>query len=80
MDLIILRNGNHIKIKYENIYRKQNMSNNNKIRRKNCPCLRWSDKDRSMDVTRTLIGGAGCIFIYSCSARRVSFQIDQLIQ
>ena len=27
------------------------------------------------DVTRTLIGGGGCIFIYSCSARRVSFQI-----
>ena len=27
------------------------------------------------DVARTLIGG--CIFIYSCSARRVSFQIDQ---
>ena len=25
--------------------------------------------------TRTLIGG-GCIFIYSCSARRISFQID----
>ena len=31
------------------------------------------------DVTRTSIGGGGggCIFIYSCSARRVSFQIDQ---
>ena len=36
------------------------------------------------DVTRTLIGGGGgggggrgCIVIYSCSARRVSFQIDQ---
>ena len=27
------------------------------------------------DVTRTLIGGY--IFIYPCSARRVSFQIDQ---
>ena len=26
-------------------------------------------------VTRTLIGRGGCIFIYSCSARRVSFQI-----
>ena len=28
------------------------------------------------DVTRTLIG-RGCIFIYSCYGRRVSFQIDQ---
>ena len=33
------------------------------------------------DVTRTLIGGGGggggrgCIFIYSCSARRASFQV-----
>ena len=26
-------------------------------------------------VARTLIGGGGCIFMYSCSARRVSFQI-----
>ena len=26
-------------------------------------------------VTRTLVGGGGCIFIYSCSAWRVFFQI-----
>ena len=31
----------------------------------------------SRAVTRTLIGGGGCIFIYSCSARQISFQIDQ---
>ena len=30
----------------------------------------------SRAVTRTLIGGGG-IFIYSCSARQISFQIDQ---
>ena len=30
----------------------------------------------SRAVTRTLIG-RGCIFIYSCSARQISFQIDQ---
>ena len=36
-------------------------------------------KIMSRDVTRTLVGGGkgGCIFIYSCSARRVSFQIHQ---
>ena len=28
-------------------------------------------------VARTLIGGGGCLFIYSCSARLVSFQIDK---
>ena len=28
-------------------------------------------------VARTLIGGGGCIFIYSCFARQISFQIDQ---
>ena len=34
-------------------------------------------------VARTLVGGAGggggggCLFIYSCSARLVSFQIDK---
>ena len=28
-------------------------------------------------VARTLIGGRGCLFIYSCSARLVSFQIDK---
>ena len=28
-------------------------------------------------VARTLIGGGGCIFIYSCFARPISFQIDQ---
>ena len=27
-------------------------------------------------VTRALIGGGGCIFIYSCSARRVSFEMN----
>ena len=28
-------------------------------------------------VARTIIGGGGgCIFIYSCSARRISFEID----
>ena len=27
-------------------------------------------------VARTLIGGGGYIFIYSCSARRISFEID----
>ena len=26
-------------------------------------------------VARTLIGGGGCLFIYSCSARLVSFEI-----
>ena len=31
----------------------------------------------SRAVTRTLIGGGGCIFIDSCSARLISFQIDQ---
>ena len=31
----------------------------------------------SRAVTGTLIGGGGCIFIYSCSARQISFQIDQ---
>ena len=34
----------------------------------------------SRAVTRTLIGGEGgegCIFIDSCSARQISFQIDQ---
>ena len=28
-------------------------------------------------VARTLIGGGGCLFIYSCFARLVSFQIDK---
>ena len=28
------------------------------------------------DINRTLIGG-GCIFIYSCSARQISFQTDE---
>ena len=29
-------------------------------------------------VARTLIGGGGgCIFIYSCFARQISFQIDE---
>ena len=28
-------------------------------------------------VARTLIGGGGGLFIYSCSARLVSFQIDK---
>ena len=28
-------------------------------------------------VPRTLIGGGVCLFIYSCSARPVSFQIDK---
>ena len=28
-------------------------------------------------VARTLIGGGGCLFIYSCSARLVCFQIDK---
>ena len=28
-------------------------------------------------VARTLIGGGGCFFIYSCSARLVSCQIDK---
>ncbi len=27
-------------------------------------------------VTRALIGGGGCIFIYSCSARLISFEIN----
>ena len=26
-------------------------------------------------VARTLIGGGGCIFMYSCSAQQISFQI-----
>ena len=28
-------------------------------------------------VARTLIGGGGCLFIYSCFARQISFQIDE---
>ena len=30
------------------------------------------------DVTRTLIGGGGreCLFTYSCSARRISFEFE----
>ena len=28
-------------------------------------------------VARTLMGGGGGLFIYSCSARLVSFQIDK---
>ena len=36
---------------------------------------------RSRTVARTLIGGGGggggCLFIYSCSARLVSFQMDK---
>ena len=28
-------------------------------------------------VARTLMGGGGCLFTYSCSARLVSFQIDR---
>ena len=37
------------------------------------------DKVRTISraVARTLIGGGGCLFIYSCSARLVSFQIDK---
>ena len=31
--------------------------------------------DRGMDGSRALIGG-GCIFIYSCSARLISFEIN----
>ena len=31
----------------------------------------------SSGVTRALIGGGGgCIFIYSCSARRISFEMN----
>ena len=30
---------------------------------------------RTTAVARTLIGGGGCLFIYSCSARLVSFEI-----
>ena len=30
------------------------------------------------DVTRTLIGGGGCLFIYSCSARRISFEFERI--
>ena len=37
--------------------------------------LSYTIRILARDVTRTLIGG--CIFIYSCSARRISFQIDQ---
>ncbi len=33
-----------------------------------------SDFNKCSGVTRALIGG-GCIFIYSCSARRISFEI-----
>ena len=33
-------------------------------------------RDRAVAVARTLIGGGGgCLFIYSCSARLVSFEI-----
>ena len=30
----------------------------------------------SRGVTRALIWGGGCIFIYSCSARRISFEMN----
>ena len=33
------------------------------------------------DVTRTLIGGGGgCLFIYSCSARRILFEFELISQ
>ena len=37
------------------------------------------------DVTRTLIwggggGGGGCLFIYSCSARRISFGSELILK
>ena len=37
----------------------------------------WGRKWPGPKLERELGGGGGCIFIYSCSARRISFQIDQ---
>ncbi len=38
--------------------------------------LTWKPLMARSGVTRALIGGGGCIFIYSCSARRISFEMN----
>ena len=40
-------------------------------------CTANAQSVRTRGVTRALIGGGGgCIFIYSCSARRISFEMN----
>ena len=37
--------------------------------------MQWLTNIAITAVARTLVGGGGCLFIYSCSARLVSFEI-----
>ena len=38
--------------------------------------LEWAKAGPVRDVTRTLIGEGGGVFIYQCSARQISFEFE----